>query len=206
MRPPGKPLRTGCMVDGQLVVLDRARSRYLLVPSGAQEEASTPAPHEGQSVLLNWETDGPLLRHTARERWFTLALSETSLPATRAGPLTLCRLAWLEKRVERRLRRAGLTAGLDLLDRTEGGDANLKVQEGFVAAAWQSKRLWSAENKCLPRSLALARALRRAGGTARLVIGVRLRPFAAHAWVQDGTVVVNDTLDHVLLFTPILVA
>jgi hypothetical protein len=205
MRQRGDPLRTGCMVDGQLVILDRARSRYLMAPGGAHEQSSTPSPHAGQSILLSWEHDGPLVRRTARESWFTLASSEASLPARRAGPLSLCRLAWLEKRAERHLR-AGMAVGVAFLERTDVGDADLAAQARFVAAAWQSKRLWSAENKCLPRSLALANALRSAGGAARLVIGVRLNPFAAHAWVQDGTIVLNDTVDHVLLFTPILVA
>jgi hypothetical protein len=37
------------------------------------------------------------------------------------------------------------------------------------------------------------------------VMGVSGRPFAAHCWVQVGDRVVNDTLDHVILFTPILI-
>jgi hypothetical protein len=205
MLQQGASLHSGCIVDGQLVILDRAQSRYLMAPGGAHEEASTPPPHAGQSILLSWEHDRPLIRRTARESWFALASSEGGLPATRAGPLSLCRLAWLEKRAERRLR-AGVAVGVAFLERTDVGDANLAAQARFVAAAWQSERLWSAQNRCLPRSLALASALRSAGGAARLVIGVRLNPFAAHAWVQDGTIVLNDTLDHVLLFTPILVA
>jgi hypothetical protein len=205
MRQRGKPLRTGCTVDGRIVILNRAKSRYLMVAKGAHEQISTPSPHAGQSILLSWEHDGPLVRRTARESWFTLASSEAGLPSTRAGLPSLCRLAWLEKEAERRLR-AGMAVGVAFLERTDVGDVDLAAQARFVAAAWQSKRLWSAENRCLPRSLALANALRNAGGAARLVIGVRLNPFAAHAWVQDGAIVLNDTLDHVLLFTPILVA
>ena len=36
------------------------------------------------------------------------------------------------------------------------------------------------------------------------VIGVSLYPFAAHSWVQCGTALVNDRLDRVRHFTPIL--
>ncbi|RZM28193.1 MAG: lasso peptide biosynthesis B2 protein, partial [Sphingomonas sp.] len=71
--------------------------------------------------------------------------------------------------------------------------------------SWLARRLWSSRDRCLPRSLALAHALRASGSAARLVLGVALNPFTAHAWVQDGDRVVNDTLDHAALFTPILV-
>ncbi|AHE53694.1 hypothetical protein NX02_09870 [Sphingomonas sanxanigenens DSM 19645 = NX02] len=34
---------------------------------------------------------------------------------------------------------------------------------------------------------------------------MRSDPFAAHAWVQKGDVVLNDTAEQVNLYTPILV-
>lgn len=46
---------------------------------------------------------------------------------------------------------------------------------------------------CLLRSLALQRFLRGAGFGTRHVIGVRVYPFAAHAWVEhDGTPIFNE--------------
>ena len=38
-----------------------------------------------------------------------------------------------------------------------------------------------------------------------LVFAVMTRPFAAHCWVQLDETVLNDRLDHVRKFTPILV-
>jgi hypothetical protein len=38
-----------------------------------------------------------------------------------------------------------------------------------------------------------------------LVIGVRLAPFSFHAWVQFGDIVLNDEVDTVRPYTPILV-
>ncbi|WP_454798428.1 lasso peptide biosynthesis B2 protein [Novosphingobium lindaniclasticum] len=58
---------------------------------------------------------------------------------------------------------------------------------------------------CLPRSLALLLAAYAEGFRPRFVIGVRNHPFAAHCWVQAGGTVLNDNIDHVRLFTPILV-
>jgi hypothetical protein len=36
------------------------------------------------------------------------------------------------------------------------------------------------------------------------VFGVREAPFTAHCWVQDGAVVLNDHLENVDLYTPIM--
>jgi hypothetical protein len=42
-------------------------------------------------------------------------------------------------------------------------------------------------------------------GRADLVIGVKLAPFRAHAWVQWRDLLVNEQADVTRLFTPILV-
>ncbi len=60
--------------------------------------------------------------------------------------------------------------------------------------------------KCLVRSLAVQRMLRRRGIEAsELRIGVRLDQgaLAAHAWVELGGAVVGDTVKHVRTFTPV---
>ena len=76
----------------------------------------------------------------------------------------------------------------------------------ILAAHLASHRLLSAHNRCLPLSIGLAKRLRNERHAVDLVIGVRMAPFAAHAWVQQGNVVLNDDLDHVRAFQPILVA
>lgn len=67
-------------------------------------------------------------------------------------------------------------------------------------------RVWfySAENACLKDSLILADFLLSCGALPTLVIGVRSRPFAAHAWVQCGDMVLNDALETVQRYTPIV--
>ncbi len=75
-----------------------------------------------------------------------------------------------------------------------------------IQAGYERTRLiLSPENQCLPRSIALATTLARAGHRPDLVFGVMARPFAAHCWVQLDGVVLNDRVDHVGSFTPILV-
>src|SRR5258707_777160 len=56
-----------------------------------------------------------------------------------------------------------------------------------LAAIWYPK-----EVLCLQRSAATACLLKRYGHSVQLVIGARLSPFKAHAWVELAGHVVND--------------
>lgn len=77
------------------------------------------------------------------------------------------------------------------------------VQIAFAFTA--SERILPSHNQCLRRSLALACALNSKGFKVDFVIGVRMNPFGAHAWVQDSGTLLNDDLDVVRKFQPILV-
>lgn len=57
---------------------------------------------------------------------------------------------------------------------------------------------------CLFDSLALLHFLARYGVFPQWVYGVKLEPFGAHCWVQAGGLVVNDIIDNVRTFTPIM--
>ena len=58
--------------------------------------------------------------------------------------------------------------------------------------------------KCLLRSFVLLRLLRRQAHDAAWVFGVRTWPFHAHCWLQCGDVVLDDDVERVAAFTPIL--
>lgn len=64
---------------------------------------------------------------------------------------------------------------------------------------------FSARDQCLFDSIALTLFLAHHGLSARWVIGVTTRPFRAHSWVQHEGEVLNDLHEHVRPFTPILV-
>lgn len=59
------------------------------------------------------------------------------------------------------------------------------------------------DGACLVRSALLFRFLRHRGLKADWVFGVRLWPFAAHCWVQDGEVCLNDDAERLVPYTPI---
>jgi hypothetical protein len=69
-------------------------------------------------------------------------------------------------------------------------------------------RLWfyTAHDQCLLDSLVLTSVLRSYRLHSKMHIGVSLMPFSAHAWVQLGPCVLDDSVDHVRDYTPILVA
>lgn len=73
-----------------------------------------------------------------------------------------------------------------------------------AAAFDRCTQILAARDKCLPRSLAMVRHLASRGIAADLVFGVTLGPFSAHCWVQVEDWILNDHLEHVQNFTPIL--
>jgi prolyl oligopeptidase len=66
--------------------------------------------------------------------------------------------------------------------------------EQICRAADISSVLYFKRVLCLQRSAATTMLLRRYGFAAELVIGARILPFKAHAWVELAGVVLNDKL------------
>ncbi len=69
-------------------------------------------------------------------------------------------------------------------------------------AAWPWMPL---DGACLQRAFQLRALYARHGFAVDWVFGVRTWPFAAHCWLQSGDRVLNDTLDRVGRYTPIMV-
>lgn len=57
---------------------------------------------------------------------------------------------------------------------------------------------------CLLNSLALSRFLLHFGITCEWVFGVQASPFGAHCWLQHGAVVLNDSVENISAYTPIM--
>jgi len=127
-----------------------------------------------------------------RPEWRITLLSAISLPVAQLR-LRICGLAgtihYLRLRKLRLARSAGDKPGLSQT----------------VAAYRHLRYIATESDKCLARSVAVAGRLMAIGVAADLVIGVKLQPFAAHAWVQCGEWLANDRVDVVRDFTPILV-
>lgn len=77
----------------------------------------------------------------------------------------------------------------------------IRVAGSFAAASG----IIDTHGRCLPWSLAIAHRLLSLGINPLLILGVRLTPFAAHAWVQVGGTLINEHRVRTEVFTPILV-
>ena len=64
---------------------------------------------------------------------------------------------------------------------------------------------FTSKNECLFDALALSEFLAAYAIYPRWVFAVQARPFAAHCWLQHGSIVFNDTVEHVRRYTPIMV-
>ncbi|WP_257555924.1 lasso peptide biosynthesis B2 protein [Sphingobium sp. CFD-2] len=85
--------------------------------------------------------------------------------------------------------------------RTAGLDPEWKP---FVSAFFSSSALRPRSGHCLTNSIAFMRVAQSLGFKAELVLGVCAAPFSAHCWVQADGHVLNDRLENIRNFEPIL--
>jgi hypothetical protein len=97
-----------------------------------------------------------------------------------------------------------------LIEWNAGGDGtgvnDWRAVERVAWAVTRAGRYGVFRPKCLVRSLAIQRMLRRRGiAASTLNIGVRMQDgsFQAHAWVELSGAVVGDTLQHVQTFAKV---
>lgn len=106
-------------------------------------------------------------------------------------------------------------AGLTTMRRLRGPIADYGIRADHAEPS-DPARVWAAVavfetlrpfvprlGRCLPHSLYMREFLGLYGIATTLVFGVRTRPFEAHCWVEHEGCVLNDTTEHVALFTPI---
>lgn len=84
-------------------------------------------------------------------------------------------------------------------------DGKMPIAEEIAASFERTNLLLRPADRCLARSIAFLSLCMRRGCFPNLVIGVRVNPFVAHCWVQHEGRVLNDMVERVRLFTPILV-
>jgi hypothetical protein len=207
-----------CIANGRVVFLDLAADRYLALPTDLDLSVQswlrgeTPS-KEAFTCLLDRrvlvETDGNVLPTP-----IDLPLAKTSLFGPDDHGSWLARVQpWLvQLRMKRDLRTRPLInlvnevtqakALMPQIPRQPTGDRKRAKVEAYLS----SRRLISPQDECLRWSLSMLRYLRQRHYYPNLVLGVRMMPFAAHAWVQDRDVVLSDTVEYVSAFTPILVA
>lgn len=140
------------------------------------------------------------------------------IPPTRScaaishGPFQMAEVAralWMQRRVERRLAKQTFASVIGDLSRVTklraaklpvSGSLAFSIIRGFEHA----RLLRTAAERCLARSIALSLCLTSRGVRAHVVLGVRLAPFGAHCWTQTEDEILNDSIEEVLRYKPIL--
>lgn len=147
-----------------------------------------------------------------------LPAPDTELPlVTRSGsakiskPILVIRCILSSIIASLRLRRLSLERIVALIadDRRRAGCiiTNLPFIAELVATYFTVRpflRSW--KDACLLDSLSLVTLLSMYDVHPSWVFGVRAQPFLAHCWIQLGNVVLNDTVDNVRQFKPIMIA
>lgn len=192
-----------CECDGRLVFLDVRADRYFQLSADRETAFRQTLDSSGETS----RHQPSMFPRTAAWRAPTQASQ-----AIANGPFNLADIAaaiWWQRRVERRLVTGSLHHMLLTLRDAQGsvvtGVPRSEKLDRTLRAFQHARVLRSAADRCLPRSIALALRLARDGLAAQLVIGVRTSPFGAHSWAQHEDEVLNDSVEEVLRFTPILI-
>ncbi len=200
-----------CVASDRVILLDIARDRYFQLPLRQSEAFQAWLDGDASAVLAFGEQlhragilvsadppSQPIRTPIAAPR---RALVQTGRIKPPLGAVSAAAASlW---RVHRQLNRAGLMRTLEWVRPTVGESSEDDVPR-LAARFLDARRRLPIAASCLPDSLALLDHLGRHGRSASIVFGVTGVPFHAHCWVQLGDQVLNDTLDHVSHFTPIL--
>ena len=219
----GFTLRNGisfCRVGDRIIFLDIETDRYFCLSRSAEHsfralaDGGIPPPDDAhvQGLLAR----GLLMASAASQAPAAcrpIVMPRTSildldlpLPALAETTSALCCLA--ATRV--RLKMAGLGRTLSWLStRKSHLPTSRAVPEGqierIMAGFASAAHLASQIDLCLPNSIAVASRMIAKGIRPDVVLGVQLGPFSAHCWVQHEDRLVNDRVDMVRTFTPILI-
>lgn len=211
-----------CIAGERVILLDPVGGRYRALPNEqapafrrwALGETLIGMDHErllelkDRDVLAVSDQDHPPMAMTSAK----IALADTALD-TASGNVSsrfvfaalAAQLVWSRRVKTWPLER--LLAVLTSLVPYRGQVLNRKRivdRDAIVLAFTRADMLLGSNNRCLVRSLALSASCRKHGLAATLVIGIQPNPFAAHCWVQDEGLVLNDKPDRVQMFAPIL--
>jgi Transglutaminase-like superfamily len=214
------PFLHAAAIDDRVVLLDERADRYRLLAGAAARVLAQiiaqrvgPAPVEDQALIsqligraiLVEGMDDPRACADARRRNVRDGVSWDIAARRDLSPLAV----WAACSAARwGLRRRGFHGELNRrrarVPRLSRGDADRETVSAFGAIYNAKRAMVPLRRACLPDSLALCALMDRAALDAKLVLGVRLDPFAAHAWVECGDLCVAEARDRIADFTPIM--
>jgi len=205
---------TFCIASNRAIFLDVARDRYTRLPEQlngpfvrwilgdkAAEYQDAAAMLEREHLLERAEDDvAPMPCR------FPAARSSLSpkQPSPAVAVLASIRFGYALRRARHRLARRGLLGALSHVVMTREARSARRDPRAIASALVAVGAALGYGEDCLVRSLALVDCLHQTGSDGTVVFGVLAMPFGAHCWVQAGDLVLNDQVDRVSLFTPIV--
>lgn len=202
-------LKTGvhaAVIDTALVILDLEADNYFCLPSG------------GETVVRRSDGGAEVLGGSTRDTLQAAGLLQAQAPPlVRALPAKPARTVIHDPAaVSWRDIYAGLAAALAVRKIPAGSGITAYFSEPplrpaaepdvqrAATAFWRLQPWLPIEGECLVRSALLVHALHRQGLRADWVFGVRLFPFMAHCWVQVGDTCLNDDVERLSAYQPLL--
>jgi hypothetical protein len=170
-------------------VIETLLKEGLLTADTSHGKPATPPPLEEPKTSL-WEFPRPWPQLARRDlRNFVSAWAATTL-RLRTLPIS---------HVVNRLRKGGM------LKRRQNAPFDINKARLLTTIHFALQpAFYSSKDACLRNSLTLVEFLAKYDVYPTCVFGVKMDPFAAHAWVQQGSVVLTDPIAHVKTFTPIM--
>jgi hypothetical protein len=219
MRVGLRPGVSFCETSGHLVFLDLESDRYFGLHGPAEaafRRRAADTDNANRRAEEEWLYRSGLLVETPAARPLSpcvppptpvASLFDRDLPAVSSAALVGGVSELLYAHLHLRLR--GLAATIRMLIAGKARLVAARSNPGAVAKAAvrfrQCALIVRSYDQCLVRSIALTRHLASRGVAADFVIGVQIRPFSAHAWVQQDGLLLNESCDGVRGYTPILV-
>lgn len=214
-----RPGLTFCEIQHHFIFMDYEADRYFSLTGPARDSLQKLlkssnvglteqeiAPLRAAGIIGHGEGAKPLTpcQHVPAERSIFDQEDGASRMAAQI-PEIIIRLAAMRRTLKRQglpttLRRLKEAAPLPVVPGSSAAD-----MRRLCAAYESSRRYYLPVDHCLIRALALYRHAQQRGHDARLVFGVQLHPFSAHSWVEQDDLILDDRVDHVRRFKPILV-
>jgi hypothetical protein len=208
-----------CVANQRSVFLDLAANRYFCLPKKSDTAFQDLLACDHEPDAANEEIDS-LIRSgilrtdcacgTAPSNVPLIAIPKSSIESVGSGRALSIIEALLHRRSAARF--VGANSLRQIVERirmnrsTASASRPLDIQmTRDISAFARSRHLLRTLDQCLTNSVALLTFSKRRGFCPRLVIGVKMSPFAAHAWVQYDDIVLADEVDTIRPYTPILV-
>lgn len=180
--------------EGATAKIQELLVRGLITPDMASRNPVVPTTLISPCRTLRDISGDDLLVRTSSH---ATALSMTNFLVAATSATLALRFRSIQVVVEALRRRRTLDCG-------SARTVNLDLCTAIVANFNNFRPLFPRQYLCLFDSLALLNLLARHRQHPLWVFGVQIAPFAAHCWVQWDDVVLNDTVEEVRAYTPIM--